>query len=71
MLVTLAIGNLDDAQPVTSRMQTHSLGIDRNGSIGKDARRQIFFVKVNSHIRVIAPSRHPGQPWIASLGGIR
>ena len=49
MLVPSAIGNLDQAQPVTRGDETHGLGIDGDRARGEHAFGEIFFVEMDSH----------------------
>ena len=54
MLVALAVGQLDQAQPVAAREQAHRLGVDRDRSVGKrHSGRQIVFVEMDAHSIVL------------------
>ena len=55
MLVALAVADLDDAQPVADRDETHGFGIDGHGAIGEDACGEVFFVEMHCHARGLRP----------------
>ena len=60
MFVTLAVADLDHAQPVADRDETHGFGIDGHGAIGEDACGEVFFVEMHCHGRGL---RRIGDCW--------
>ena len=50
MLVSLSVGQLDQAQPVAAGNEAHGFGIDRDRTVGEvDVRGQVFIVKMDRH----------------------
>jgi hypothetical protein len=50
VLVAFPVGQLDQAQPVASRDETHCLGVDGDRPIGEShIRGQVFLVQMNGH----------------------
>ncbi len=49
MLVAAPVGELDEAQPVAGRVETHRLGIDGDRARREDIGGKIAFVEIDRH----------------------